>query len=276
VFTTLRAIGWPLVGLVTDVPAAAIAAVAVTIALAAWRAVAAAADERFAARWLGATVLWGIVGLTLMAPSLATVVEGLPNDHYHAFLDPAVFVLVGLGVSALVVARPALASGSAPAPGTLPMPPTRIAPPVIDRTARGLVFLGLLGLLAVDVAQWPPRVASDGGYPAAERAAAHILDRVEGRTITLAGLPRFKTTEGVEFPLRVLGARLVDAGDAGEAGDAEALVVVCDRLFEPVMHESCGGSAEATIVATSERFVELLERFPLSDRTEISIYVPRT
>jgi 4-amino-4-deoxy-L-arabinose transferase-like glycosyltransferase len=272
VFTTLRAVGWPLVGLVTDVPFAAIASVAVAIALAAWRARAGVGDERFAARWLGATVLVGIVGLTILAPSLATVVEGLPNDHYHAFLDPAVFVLVGLGVGALVAGRPAAlpASPRTPATPRVARPAgTREAPLIVDRTARGLVLLGLIALVAVDVGQWPPRVASDGGYPAAERAAAQILDRIDGRTITLAGLPTFKTTEGVEFPLRVLGAELVPAADAG------ALVVVCDRLFEPVMHETCGGDAEAKIVGTSERFVQLLDRFPLSKRTEISIYMPR-
>jgi len=258
VFTTLRAIGWPLVGLVTDVPYASVAAVAVAIALAAWRSRAANVEERFAARWLAATVGWGIVGLTFMAPSLSTVVEGLPNDHYHAFLDPAVFALVGLGLAALISERPA------------PLPGVRATPPLVDRTARSLAILGLAGLLVVQVGQWPPLTASDGGYPAAEAAAQRIIE-VSPRNawITLAGLPRFKTTEGVEFPLRVLGAKIVPAADAG------VLVIVCDRLFEPVIHETCGGPAEATIVGESERFVELVDRFPLSKRTEISVYVPR-
>ena len=56
---------------------------------------------------------------------------------------------------------------------------------------------------------------------------------------------------------------------------ADALVVVCDSLFELVMHEECGGPAEALVEATSDRFVELVERFPLSKRTEISIYFRR-
>ena len=39
--------------------------------------------------------------LTFASPSLATVVPGLPNDHYHAFADPMVFTLVGLGAAVL-------------------------------------------------------------------------------------------------------------------------------------------------------------------------------
>ena len=257
VFTTLRAIGWPLVGLVTDVPYASIAAVAVAIAMAAWRSRSAEADERFAARWLAATVGWGIVGLTFMAPSLSTVVKGLPNDHYHAFLDPAVFVLVGLGLAALIAERPE------------PLQGDRATPPQVDRSARGLALLALAGLLVVQVGKWPPLPALDGGYPAAEAAARRIRDAAAGRGgITLLGLPKFKTTEGVEFPLRVLGAPIVPAADAG------ILVVACDRLFEPVIHETCGGPAEDALVAESGRFVELMNRFALSRRTEISIYLP--
>ena len=258
-FTTLRAIGWPLVGLVTDVLLAAVSAVAVAIALAAWRSLSASGEERVAARWLSATVLWGIVGLTFMAPSLSTVVEGLPNDHYHAFLDPAVFALVGLGLAAFIAERPEPEPESG----------ARVPPPIVGWTARVLAVLALAGLIAVDVGQWPPREATDGGYPAAKLAALRIIDDADGRTIALVGLPVFKTTEGVEFPLRVLGVDPMPAADAG------ALVVVCDSLFEPVLDVPCGGPAEELVARTSGRFSELVERFPLSTRTHISIYLPR-
>ena len=39
--------------------------------------------------------------LTFISPSLATVVPGLPNDHYHAFADPMVFTLIGMGAAVL-------------------------------------------------------------------------------------------------------------------------------------------------------------------------------
>ena len=53
-----------------------------------------------AVRWLGPrpALVDGVPDVA--APSLASVVPGLPNDHYHAFADPMVFVLVGLGVAA--------------------------------------------------------------------------------------------------------------------------------------------------------------------------------
>jgi len=255
-FTTLRAIGWPLVGLITDVPYAAIGAVAVTVALSIWRARAAHGDERFVARWFGSTLLWAIVALTVIAPSLATVIEGLPNDHYHAFLDPAVFVLVGLGAAALIEPRQAAAAAA-------------VVQPRVDRTARWLTIAGLTLLVATDIGQWPPVEASDGGWPAARLAAERILATTGDRSIALAGLPVFKTTEGVEFPLRQLGGEIDPERTAG------ALVVVCDRLFERVISARCGGPAEERVVQTSERFVELAERFDLSGRTSISIYLPR-
>ena len=53
-------------------------------------------------RWFGlGSALVGRVP-DVAAPSLAVVVRGLPNDHYHAFADPMVFVLIGLGAAALV------------------------------------------------------------------------------------------------------------------------------------------------------------------------------
>ena len=259
-FTTLRAIGWPLVGLITDVPYAAIGAVSVAVALAFWRARAAHGDERFVARWFGSTLLWAIVALTAIAPSLAMVIEGLPNDHYHAFLDPAVFVLVGLGAAALIQPRP---SGAAQAVQAA------IVQPRVDRTARWLTIAGLALLVAVNVGQWPPIEASDGGWPAARLAAEKILATTGDRSIALAGLPVFKTTEGVEFPLRQLDAEIDGEGTAG------ALVVVCDRLFERVIAARCGGPAEERVVRTTERFVELAKRFDLSARTSVSIYLPR-
>jgi hypothetical protein len=277
-FTAFRAIGWPLVGLVTDVPIPALLVVSVVIALVVWRSRAARGDERFAVHWLGATIAWSIVALTVLAPSLATVVEGLPNDHYHAFLDPAVFTLVGLAAAALLRGRPearssASASGG-PSPAERPSEPAtalggRAAPPAVDATARGLTVVGLALLVVTQVANSPPLEASDGGWPAARVAAERILGVTGDRTIALSGLPVFKTTEGVEFPLRQLGGRVEATTTAG------ALVVVCDRLFEPVILAMCGGPAEERIVGPGERFIRLADRFNLSARTAISVYLPR-
>ncbi|MBA2300626.1 MAG: glycosyltransferase family 39 protein, partial [Chloroflexi bacterium] len=95
----LRVLSWPLTGLITDGFEAAVVACAAVIAITVWRSRAGASDQ-LAVRWLGLGLLWSTVFLTVAAPSLATVVPGLPNDHYHAFADPMVFTLVGLGAAA--------------------------------------------------------------------------------------------------------------------------------------------------------------------------------
>ena len=97
---SLRVVTWPLAGLITEavVPALLAAVAVVAIVVLRWRA--SEPDERLAVRWLGLGVLWTCVFLTVAAPSLAVVIPDLPNDHYHAFADPMVVVLVGLGAAA--------------------------------------------------------------------------------------------------------------------------------------------------------------------------------
>jgi len=98
-------LSWPLTGLITSQPVAGIlAAGAVAVALA-WRIGAASGAERRAAVWFAATLAWCSIALAVGAASLASVVIGLPNDHYHAFLDPIVFTTVGLGAAGGGAAR---------------------------------------------------------------------------------------------------------------------------------------------------------------------------
>ncbi len=118
VIVGLRIVSWPLVGLITTafVPAC-IATIGVIVATV-WLARAPSPHEpgrRWVARWLGWSLLWSTLFLTVAAPSLASVVPGLPNDHYHAFADPMVVVLVGLAVAALIDAARAPARGEASA-----------------------------------------------------------------------------------------------------------------------------------------------------------------
>ena len=97
---------WPLTGLFTDAALAGLIATAVVIAIIVALARLGTPAERQAARWLGLGLLWTALALTFISPSLATVIPGLPNDHYHAFADPMVFTLVGLGAGALWRVRP--------------------------------------------------------------------------------------------------------------------------------------------------------------------------
>ena len=95
----LRVLGWPLTGLITAAPIATLLSSTLVVVLAVWRGwlvrprTDAAVDERTGIRWLGLGLAWTIAGLAVGASSLATVVLGLPNDHYHAFADPMVFVV---------------------------------------------------------------------------------------------------------------------------------------------------------------------------------------
>jgi hypothetical protein len=232
----LRVLSWPLTGLITAQPIAAIVAAVAVVAILAWRAALADPAERTAARWFGATLAWSALGLALGASSLGAVVAGLPNDHYHAFLDPVVFVTVGLAGAALW--RHGLAG-------------------------RTLAVVGLAALAALNVAIWPPGVAPDGGYPRAEQAAARLLRTVGAGDYRLVGLPGLKNTDAYGFPLARLGRA------PGESGD---LVIACDRLLEPIIGARCGGPAEDARAEELRAGAALVDRFDASGRTAISIY----
>lgn len=259
--TLFRILGWPLVGLVTDAPAAAIAAVSVTLVLSVWFMVVGRGPAGAAGRWLGLTVLWCSVSLALLAPSLEAVVPGLPNDHYHAFLDPVVIVLLALSVRAVV-----RGSGQSQR---------------IDVSARAVAGVAIGALLVVDIGLWPPATDPNGGWPASRRAGARIMSVAGGGPLDIRGLPIFKTAEGLGFPVVVAGGDAVIATGRASAlrplVAGAALVLACDRLFEEVLGDSCGGPAEDRFLARLSEGGHpptLLERFDLSARISVSIYGP--
>jgi hypothetical protein len=264
VFTGLRVIGWPLAGLVTSAPVASILLVSLALVLGIWRMLAGGGEERLAARWLGLTVAWGAVSLTVLAPSLQTVVPGLPNDHYHAFLDPIVIILVALGLRAA-------AAGSGLAGG-------------IDRTARIVVAGLIVAIVGFDVSRWPPLTQADGGWTAAQAAGTRIAAHSPSRILDIRAMPDFETAEGIGFPVVAAGGSAVIATDVASAHRAfspgTVLVIACDRLFEPVLPGKCGGPAEAWLLAripglgTGADAPVLVDRFDASPRTSISIYRP--
>ena len=253
----LRVLGWPLTGLITAAPVATVLSATLVVGLAVWRGWIAGrpaptdpiaprtvefdpdrprGDERTAIRWLGLGLLWTIVALTAGALGLATVIPGLPNDHYHAFADPMVVVLVAIGLAALV--RVGLESG--PASGAV----TRVG------ASLGAAVV-LVGLVAWNVVHQPPRVVGDGGWPAAERAAAAVIDEIGGDGAVLSSLPVFKTDEAVRFPLARAGVQLAPRGPSGaDHADVDTpRVVLCDQLFRPELAADCGGPAEDLWVA---------------------------
>ena len=242
----LRVLAWPLTGLVTDAPIAALLAAALVVGLVAWRAVAGVGAERTAARWFAVTLVWTILALTVAASGLATVIPGLPNDHYHAFADPIVFAVVGLGATALARWRPAGAS--------VPV--------------GGVVVVALIAILvAFNLSRQPPAVVADGGWPAARAAAARVM-AVGPSPISLASLPSFKSADAMRFPLVAAGAKVLPGSAEPAAQPATTHVILCDALFEAAIGAPCGGPAEDALVGE----LELLDRFEAAPGRWVSVY----
>jgi 4-amino-4-deoxy-L-arabinose transferase-like glycosyltransferase len=287
----LRVVSWPLTGLITDGfvagSLALVTVVAIVVALGWLRPrMSDAGTETLAVRWLGLGLVWTAAFLAIAAPSLAAVVRGLPNDHYHAFADPMVFVLVGLGVARTVdAARSARASGA-----------ERVAPATILTLGAGLAVIALLGW---NVVHRPPAVHRDGGFPAGAAAA----DLVEGAltaggaapddVVRLRSLPDFKSTEAMVYPLARLGRPYVGDTPKGVApGSATApatatspaapatatagLVLLCDDLFRDPLGAACGGPAESSVTpdAGGTAWGPLLDRFEAAPGRFVSVYGP--
>lgn len=258
VIVGLRVLSWPLTGLITEAPIAALLAAGLVIGLLAWRAIAAGANERTAVRWFAATLIWTTIALTFAASGLATVVPGLPNDHYHAFADPIVFVVVGLGASALAGWRPGRRAAERPEPAAV----------VGTITAVALVVL----LVSFNVSRQPAAVVADGGWPAARAAAARVLS-VREAPVSLTSLPTFKSADAMRFPLVAAGADVLPAGTLPDQAGAVTTVVLCDSLFEETIGAACGGPAEDTWVARIG--VHLADRFEAAPGRWVSVYVNR-
>ena len=264
----LRVLSWPLTGLITDGFVAAAVASAAVIAFAVWRSRAGGPD-RLAARWLGLGLLWSTAFLTLAAPSLASVVPGLPNDHYHAFADPMVFTLFGLGAAALAAFRPAGVSAAARASG-----------PILATIAVG-------ALVGWNLTHLPPAIHPDGGVPAGVEAGRRIETALANAgvgpeaIIRLRSLPTFKSTEAMAYPL-VRDGRLILAdmakgfapGSTLEERAPGALVLLCDDRFHEAIGARCGGPAEATVTPETggTTWGPLLDRFEAAPQRFVSIY----
>ena len=266
-----RVASWPITGLLTDAGWVALVAVSVVIAVAIWSSRTGTVREKQAARWLGLGLLWTALALTFLSPSLATIVPDLPNDHYHAFADPMVFTLLGIGAATLW--RLGRARGGTPADGS---PPSESAStPAGGRAAIpfGPLFaiVGVVAFLAWNLAHQPPAVHPDGGFPAAAAAADRIIAAAGDDVITLVSLPGFKSTEAYGYPLIRAGAR-VRAPD-GEPVIDGTIVIICDDRFEVAIGAACGGPAEAT-VAPPDRFGQPIDRFVAAPNRTISIYRP--
>ncbi len=228
-FVPLRIVAWPLVGPIVDAVAFAVLAVAAWGAAVAVAVIRARGRERTGLAWLGGSVIAGALLLAVGVRSLA-VVTPLPNDHYHAFLWPA--IAASAGVASAVLARPAASAlSAASARGA-----TRWAGTIA-------VTAILVGAVAWNLAIQPPRVAPDGGWPAAEAAGQRVADVTDGAPTAVVGTPAAKKTAALDYPLTVLGQTPVAAAEATH------VAVLCDALFEEVIGLACRGPAESARLA---------------------------
>jgi hypothetical protein len=134
-----------------------------------------------------------------------------------------------------------------------------------------VAVVGVIALLGFNLADQPPAVHPDGGFPAADRAAVRIV-AAGGSDLTLRSLPDFKSTEAYGYPLIRSGASVtVDAGSGPVAAPAGALVIICDDLYTTAIGAPCGGPAES-VVAPRDRFGDPVERFVAAPGRTISIY----
>lgn len=268
----LRVIGWPLAGLITDAPLATLLAAGLVSGLAVWRgwwsgapSGVGASRERVAVRWLSLGLAWTILALAIGASSLATVVAGLPNDHYHAFADPMVFVIVAVGLRSIVEGR---SKALAPLPG--------------------LARIGLAATLVVAIAGWnlvrqPPAAAADGGWSAAAGTAGRVIVAGGAGPLVLSSLPIFKSDEALRMPLVTAGAVVASTGPSGAAaaGPDATRVILCDQLFREAIGADCGGPAEDRWLADPASGLttpgtgptaHLVERFEAAPGRWVSIY----
>jgi Dolichyl-phosphate-mannose-protein mannosyltransferase len=258
-FTLLRVVAWPIIGLVTDVPASAAILLAATVGLAAIGLLQARGSERTGLAWLVGILAWSTIVLAFTAPSLQQVVAGLPNDHYHAFLDPIVVILIAAPAAGLL--EHALAAWRS----------TRRPAPAI---AAGAVAAGIAVIVAVALVRNPPPVDPDGGWLAMQAAGERIVGPSAPESIALLGLPDFKLPDAVGYPITHAGGYLV-----ADFMNASRIVVACDRLFESAIGAPCGGPAEDALIAAKvgsrpdgQPTARLVDRFDASPRTAISVY----
>jgi len=276
-FVGLRIVAWPLAGLLTDHLAIGIGLGVAVIAGLAWRARVAPEPERGAVHFLAATLAFGWLVLGIGVGGLATVTP-LPVDHYHAFLDPIVFVAAGLTIAGLwrVVERAASDARSAGR----------------RRLGQGLLGAAVGLVLAFNVAIAPPAIAADGGWSTAASAVQGILIATGGEPVELRSLPAFKAADAYGFPLTwfhtdVIGTldtptpwSLAAAASASGTGavpgevpaaalaSTRAIVIICDALFIT----DCGGTAEAAAVPASG--FTLATRFQAAPGRTISVFLP--
>jgi hypothetical protein len=176
--------------------------------------------DRFGVRLMGFWLLLIVLVLGFGLHSVSEVQE-LPTEQYHAMADPLVFVAVGLIAGGLWQ--------------RLPRPRVNVA--------RRAFVIGALGLLvAWNVGHWPPLTSPDGGWPAAQAAAARLQQDAAGSSMAVVPLFEPKGIDAYAYPLSRDGRVLVSSETA------KTVVLLCDSFW---LEGQCSGSAEAGWLAAN-------------------------
>ena len=235
-FVPLRVVSWPLSGPIAASIAVAVVAVAAWVGLVALALLRARGSERRALAWLAGSTGLAIAALALGVRSLS-VVTPLPADHYHAFLWPAIAAAAGVAAAVLWRRGPRGRRGG-------------------GLVGRGVVVVTIAAFVGWNLATQPPAIAADGGWPAAESAARRVVAAVAGSPTAVVGVPSYKGTGALDYPMTVLGNPPVPGATAAR------VAVLCDELFEEVVGAACRGPAEeARLAEVGIPAGPLLDRF---------------
>jgi hypothetical protein len=214
-------------------------------------------EDRPGVLLLVGVVVWSVPALALTAPTLLSAIPGLPNDHYHVYLDPAVIVLSASGLAAIA--------------GLGSRTPDELV--VGERTGQALPrrvasLAGLVVLVAIAAWRWPAATSPDGSWPIADEAAARLIASHDVEGMSLVSLPEVKSPDAIRFPLerrRATPSTVVPGSSAG------GVILVCDPLFEDFMGAACGGEAETRYAIEHGLDPAPLDQFQAGDRRVITV-----
>ena len=247
-FVPLRVLSFPLSGPITEAVGVAVVAVAAWVGLVALALLRGRGTERRALAWLAGSTVVAIAGLALGVRSLGGRTP-LPADHYHAFLWPAIAAAAG---------SPRPCSGAA----------VRAHGAGAGSRARALVVVALVAFAGWNLATQPPATRRTAAGPRRRAPPGASWAQWPGTRRRSSGVPSYKGTGALDYPMTVLGNRPVPV-DAG----ATRVAVLCDELFEEVVGAACQGPAEeARLVEVGIVAGPLLDRFEAAPGRWISIY----